>query len=128
MIVKVTLPIYRKVRKKDVLVGLNQVSLLHRYTKNKWKQDYDKIVNDNMTRFMNEPYDGKYEIEYLLYYKNVRCDLGNVCCIAEKFALDSLQVLGVLKDDNVSRHVRSTYTVGGVDKENPRVEMTIKRI
>ncbi|MGL5715380.1 MAG: hypothetical protein ACRCX2_20345, partial [Paraclostridium sp.] len=63
-IAKATLPIYRKVRKKDVLVGLNQVSLMHRYSKNALKQKYDDIVSSTLKRYMSEPYDGKYEIVY----------------------------------------------------------------
>jgi hypothetical protein len=44
----------------------------------------------------------------------------------EKFILDSFQTLGITNQDNVKYHLGTTWSVGGEDKLNPRVEITLK--
>lgn len=123
-----TNPIYKTTRNRKTLLGWNQVLAMHRFTKNSLKRWYDTVVLSQLSGKKIEEYDGKYGIEITLYYENARCDLGNVCGIAEKFTLDALQECGALKNDNVVRCVETKYLVGGCDKENPRVEVNIYKI
>jgi len=54
-------------------------------------------------------------------------DLGNVCSIIQKFTDDALIELGAIPDDNF-KVVRSVwYLFGGVDKGNPRAELSIQK-
>lgn len=111
-----------------MLLGWNQILMLHRYTKNTLKRWYDGVVLSQVSGKEVEEYDGKYGIRITLFYQNARCDLGNVCGVAEKFTLDALQECCVLKNDNVTRCVETNYIVGGCDKENPRVEIEIYKV
>lgn len=123
-----TNPIYKITRNKKTLLGWNQVLMMHRFTKNNLKRWYDSVVLSQISGKEIEEYDGKYGIEIVLFYHNARCDLGNVCGVAEKFTLDALQEGGVLKNDNVTKCVETKYIVGGCDKENPRVEVKLYKI
>lgn len=64
------------------------------------------------------------------YYpaSNRQCDVTNVCSIHSKYFLDSLVELGKLKDDNYKFVPTEIFTIGTVDKENPRVEIKIEEI
>lgn len=128
MIANVEVPIYKTTRKKKTLLGWNQIALMHYKSRNNLKVWYTKEVEKRIDRTNMETYDGLYEAVFTLYYENVRCDLSNVCSVADKFVMDAIQELGLVKNDNVSRYVKATYLVGGRDKENPRVEVIIKRI
>lgn len=62
-------------------------------------------------------------IEYKLFMGSARrVDLSNVCSIVDKFFCDSLVNYGVIEDDSTSFLKSVTYSYGGIDRENPRVE------
>ena len=77
------------------------------------------------------------QIEASPRYKKVFCiytiypmskrkfDLGNVCCIHQKFFEDALVELGKLEDDNVDFIPLVIYKKGEIDKNNPRVEVDV---
>lgn len=56
-----------------------------------------------------------------------RRDLLNVISVVDKFALDALVSAEILPDDNVYRVQYGTIRFAGIDKENPRVVMTITK-
>jgi hypothetical protein len=59
---------------------------------------------------------------YTVYPPNKRLfDIGNVCCIHQKFFEDALVELGKLPDDNYNNIPLIMYMFGSVDKDNPRV-------
>ena len=63
-------------------------------------------------------------VEFTWYTKNLRKDVDNVT-FAKKFILDGLVEAGILEDDN-RKHVALATDIGiRVDKENPRVEISI---
>lgn len=67
-----------------------------------------------------------YRFTYTLFQETKRkTDVANVCCVVDKFCCDSLVSLGVLPDDNHNIIKEVVYRYGGVDKENPRVELEI---
>lgn len=71
----------------------------------------------------------KIEIHYKLFPRTKRlCDVNNVCSAVDKFFSDALVELGKLQDDNYLFLPRVVSEFGGVDKDNPRVEITIKEI
>lgn len=68
----------------------------------------------------------KYEIQYVLYVPDRRRrDLANACCIVGKYFEDLLQTKGITKDDSCVYLPKITYSYGGVDVDNPRIEATI---
>ena len=63
---------------------------------------------------------------YTVYPKDKRSfDLGNVCCVHEKFFEDALVELGKLPDDNRNHRPFVVYRYGGIDANNPRVEIEV---
>jgi hypothetical protein len=68
----------------------------------------------------------EFSIAYVLYAPDKKLrDLANVLSVVDKYACDALVEMKVLKDDSVDHLKTITFSYAGVDKENPRVEMTI---
>jgi len=67
---------------------------------------------------------------YTVFRKDRRdYDVNNVCSIADKFFMDALVERGKIPDDNQRYYLGFGETNhGGVDKENPRIEVEIKEI
>lgn len=126
--IRFSVPVYYELtRDKTVLVGLNfDRSKAHFHTKNKIKKYYHQLVADKLKEF--EPITGKYRLHYTYYYKNVSTDVSNVTAMIEKYVLDGLQVCGIISNDSVKHHIGSCTDVGGQDKDNPRVEITIRGV
>ena len=70
----------------------------------------------------------QFTVNYKVYYKSPVCDGSNIVALIEKFYLDAIKVHGLISDDNVNYHLGSTWSVAGQDKDDPRVEITIKEI
>ena len=126
---KITLPIYWTDVKKTKpstthLVGENFFRNAHYHVKNKLKKDYHELVANQLK---GQPIEtlSQFTVKYTLYYKNPSSDPSNIVSKIEKFTLDALQELGVLKEDNVLHHLGSSFVIGGCDKQSPRVEVEI---
>jgi len=55
-------------------------------------------------------------------------DIGNVTAVHKKFFEDALVELGHLPEDNYNFVIGSSESFGHIDKENPRVEITITEV
>ena len=67
-------------------------------------------------------------IHYTVYPKTKRSfDIDNVVSIHKKYFQDALVEMGRIEDDDFTRIVGSSESYGGVDKDNPRVEITITK-
>ena len=60
--------------------------------------------------------------------QNRLIDRANPLSIAEKFFCDALTEFGCIPDDNDEYIYSTTYLTGGVDRKNPRVEITITEL
>jgi len=88
------------------------------------KQDFHELVHNQVKNLPKEPL--KYfTVQYELFYKNPSSDGSNIISKIEKFLLDALKAEELILDDNVTKHLGSTWSIGGQDKQNPRVEITI---
>jgi len=59
---------------------------------------------------------------------NRKWDLGNVLSIVQKFTDDALIECGVISDDSYKVIPVVVYQFGGIDKQNPRIELEIETI
>ena len=50
----------------------------------------------------------------------------NPCSIIDKFTCDALVKAEIIEDDSFKQIKKVSYIFGGVDKHNPRCELTIK--
>lgn len=121
--ITITLPLYwQQSNSKTVLVGMSWYRNAHHFTQNKWKQEFQELVSEQVSNVkIASPYATKLNI----YYKNPSCDSSNVAALMEKVVLDALQKLDITVNDNVQHHVTSTWSVAGQDKLNPRCEIVI---
>lgn len=127
----ISLPIYytQTFKTKDDkvwLVGDNAFRNWHYHLKNKVKQHYHSLVEEQLKDAT--AIDGPYKVHMDLFYKNANSDPSNIISRMEKFSLDGLQELGLIKDDNMKFHFGTSWNEPIQDKENPRVEITIKQI
>ena len=54
-----------------------------------------------------------------------RCDIGNIASIHQKFFEDAFVESGCLSDDNFNNIPMCIFLWGGIDKNNPRVEVSV---
>ena len=124
-----TLPIYYthivKKKKETFLVGLNKYERLHFQPRNKMKQYYYALIRPKIAI---KPIKGKIATHYTLYYKNKVSDAPNVVSVIDKMLMDALQEYGIIQQDNVQCYIKSSWEVGGQDKENPRIEVKISEM
>jgi Holliday junction resolvase RusA-like endonuclease len=113
-------------KKKNFILNLNVYRNAHYQTLNKVKQRYKEAMTEQIKAL---PKLNQIQIGYRLYPKTRRlCDISNILAIHDKFFCDALQELGKLEDDNYLYLNTVTYSMGEVDKENPRVEIYIWEI
>ena len=123
----INLPIYYVEEKKTKadktwLVGMNAYRNWHYHLSNKIKTHYHNLVAGST---LPDPIDKGFTLSITIYYKNPSCDGSNIAALMEKFTLDSLQELNIIKQDNVKHHLGTIWKIGGQDKENPRAEIEI---
>ena len=106
---------------KSWILNLNQYRNTYFRTLNTVKINYKEKMAEQILR---SPKYNKIACIYTVYPANKRSfDLGNVCCIHQKFFEDALVELGKLPDDNYNHIPLVIYIFGGVDNKNPRVEI-----
>lgn len=110
-------------KKKDWRLNLNEYRNTHFRTLNTCKVNYKQ---DMARQVLAGPGYNKVACIYTVYPKSKRSfDVGNVCCIHQKFFEDALVELGKLEDDNFHNIPLSIYAYGGIDAENPHVDVDV---
>lgn len=124
----INLPYFIQIGKKRYSCNLNQYKNSHYRLTNTMKKEFKEIITDDVLEIVPENMQ-RIKVHFKIFYENKRkFDLDNVISIVSKFSLDALTELGRIPDDNYENVVQITGTFGGVDKENPRVEMRIKHL
>ena len=122
----VTLPleVYYSEKKKFIL-NLNNYRNAHYRVLSIAK----KVYTENLVaRFKDySRFNDPVSLEYIYYAKsNRRLDVSNPCSIIDKFTCDALVKAKIIEDDSFKQIKKVSYVFGGVDKHNPRCELTIK--
>ncbi|MCI4435679.1 MAG: hypothetical protein JHC33_02560 [Ignisphaera sp.] len=128
--INLTLPVYyeetfKTKPSKTHLVSMNMYRNIHFHLKNKIKCYFEWLIIEQLTKLGACKIAGKYQIEYVYYYKSTVSDLMNVISLISKFTNDALQTYGAVVNDNVQYCIKESAIVGGLDKSNPRVEIRI---
>ena len=124
--IKLDLPLYvfvSKVRKK--WLTLNSYRNWHYKVSNnckkKFKEDIKHLMNFNLK--------GQVRIDYEYYAPDKRKrDLMNVISVIDKFFQDAMVEGGCIEADDVSIVIEVNSKFMGIDRENPRLEVTITNI
>lgn len=112
-----------KSRAKNFTLNLNVYRNTHYQTLNKVKVNYKTHLSKQISEL---PFLNKIRIVYTLYTGTRRkCDIANVLSIHDKFFCDALVELGKIQDDDYEKVPEVTYRFGGIDRENPRVEIQL---
>ena len=113
-------------KKKNFYLNLNKYNTWHFQEKNQLKKLF-KISIIIQVRDLQPIKCCK--TTYTIYYPtNRKFDLDNIGSVVAKFTHDVLTEAGILVDDNYTILKELTYKFGGIDKNNPRCEVTIEEI
>ena len=115
-----------KIGKKNHL-NLNTYRNLHFQSLNNGKKKFKNLIKEDALKLpvFNNPV----KLEYLYFLRDKRLvDVGNIHSVVEKYFLDALVELGRIEDDNYQYVIGASYYFGGIDKDNPRCEVTIKEV
>lgn len=124
---KYTAPLYvvKGVKKpKNVYFNLNNYRNWNHFLSNDLKIQYKELLKEQLKR---KKYIHPIKLTFILWKKsNRKIDRANPLSIHEKFFCDALQEYGCIPDDNDEYITQTTYKTGGLDRENPRVEIIIE--
>ncbi|QWY83752.1 holliday junction resolvase RusA-like protein [Rhizobium phage RHph_X3_15] len=113
-----------KKKQDKFYLNLNAYRNAHFHTLNKAKVIFKDLV---ATAIGTLPSMKQVELTFTLFMGSYRsADLSNICSVVDKFFCDALVELGKLPDDNLEHIGTVDYRFGGVDKNNPRVDVTLK--
>lgn len=116
-----------KLPKQFFILNLNNYRNAYYQTLNNTKKNYKTAIANQLKAV--PVYTGPIKIHYRLFPQTKRLsDIGNVIAVHKKYFEDALVEAGKIPDDNYNHVVSSSEDFGEVDKENPRVEITIKQI
>lgn len=110
-------------KKKHFYLNLNQYRNAHFHVLSKAKNVFHDIVKPKLRHL---PKFERVCLTYTLFTRTEQlCDIANICCIVDKFFSDTLVSCGVIEDDNRKIVFSVVHNWGGVDKLDPRVEVSI---
>ena len=119
----ISLPIKINVGKKYFYLNLNQYRNAHFHVLNKAKAQFSQIIAPLLK---DVPHLQQCRFHYIYYAPSKReVDVANVCSIVDKFFSDVFVTAGKLIDDNYNYLDQVTYSFGGIDCDNPRVDVLI---
>ncbi len=115
-----------KSKDKRIAMNLNTYRNLHFLVNNQAKKVYKDLMKEQLENLEIET---PVEITYQVFKPSKRSlDKMNVVSIASKFFLDAVTEYGCWDDDNDDNVKTETILPTEIDKDNPRVEITIKTI
>lgn len=124
--IKIDLPLYvfvSKIRKK--WLTLNSYRNWHYSVSNNCKKKFKEDIRSSLDFKLI----GQVRIDYEYYAPDKRKrDLMNVISVIDKFFQDALVESGCIEADDVSIVIEVNSKFMGIDRENPRLEVTITNI
>lgn len=110
---------------------LNQLIGYAKIRKGRWckyndvKRDYEDLIRVAVHQACPKYIHETYQITTTFYVKNRRKDPTNIVSAAEKIILDGFQKAGLVTGDGWKNVKPPKTTWWEVDKENPRIEITL---
>ena len=118
----------KRVEDKRVILNFNQY---HTWVPRQ-RNDYKQLYTEQLQPFLSQLPQLQHidRITYIVYYERNgdSPDTRNITNLIDKFFCDALVHYNIIPDDNHNIILNTMDSWGGVDKVNPRVEITIKGI
>jgi len=127
--IKISVPLFiilpRKTKAdRKMYLNLNGYRNWHFIVSNIIKQKFCEGLESSLNGLK---FKGKLDITYTLFKGSKRkIDRANILSIVEKFFCDALTHYECIEDDNDEVLKATHYYTGGIDKDNPRVEIIIE--
>ena len=118
----VILPLSVTIGRTRVSMSRNRWENLHFRQKTKVKEVIRALVYEQV--ILCAALGATVSVSSVLYVDRLNCDLGNFNDVLLKICSDCLVKAGIITDDNVKVIKTETRLFGGVDKLNPRLEIT----
>lgn len=117
--------------KTKFILNLNNYRNANYYDLNKAKKKYSELVLGSLIDQGLRKHEviGPVALEYAYFAPRAfKVDVMNPCAVIDKFTCDALTTFRFWPDDNINiiQSVSSKY--GGVDRKNPRCELTIIKL
>lgn len=117
-------PLSIGIGKRKFILNLNQYRNTHYRVTNNAKIKYKEFMKSQIVKYKKKL--GQSLFIYTVYKGDKRnFDIGNVCAIHQKFFEDALVELGLMDDDKFSIIPMVMFVYGGIDKDNPHVEIEV---
>lgn len=128
---KILINTYKRGEKKGkenwFYLNLNSYRNAHYFILNNSKILFKELMSSQINNLPNLG-EGYINIKYTLYPSSKKLsDVSNICSIVDKYFCDALVQSGKLPDDNYKYITTVIYAFGKVDKNNPRVEIEIRK-
>ena len=115
-----------KSKNKDFILNLNNYRNAHYQVLNKTKVEFCNVM-DKRYPHDYEKAPGEVRTTYTVYgASNRKFDLPNVCSIVQKYFEDWMTHKGIIDTDDITVITNCEYHFGGIDKDNPRVEIAVE--
>lgn len=122
--IKLVCPISITLGKKVYHLNLNNYRNWHYQVSNNLKREFKEIMRSQLEGLKS--IQGRVCIKYTLFVSSKRrLDLRNITTVVDKFLCDALQEYKIIPDDNYNICCMFIDRFGGIDKNNPRIEVTI---
>jgi len=131
---KIIVPAFLKIRtgrnkktgkeKFSNALNINFYRNAHYIFNDRAKKEFKDIIRDDVSAL---PVFFKVKPVYK-YYLRQKADVGNVHSVIEKYFLDALVELGKIPDDDCYQVTGADYEFAGIDRDNPRCEITIEEL
>ena len=116
----------KKGKDKKISINLNTYRNLHFQVNNQCKKMYKEMMREQLE---NRKIDTPVEITYQVFKPSKRSlDKMNVVSIASKYFLDAVTEYGCWDDDNDDNVKTEIILPTEIDRDNPRIQITIKTI
>ena len=123
-LINLTCPISLQLGRKTYYLNLNAYRNWHYQVSNKLKQLFKEAMRSQLENL--SPINSPISITYTLYVPSARkCDLRNYTTVVDKFLCDALQEYLIIPDDNYTVIKSVSDIFGGIDRNNPRIEVNI---
>lgn len=125
--IKLTCPVKIEMGSKKLrtyYLNLNNYRNWHYQVSNKLKVMFKGLMHSQLKDI--KPVKEVHSITYTIFFGSKRrADLMNIGTVVDKFLCDALQEYNIIPDDDKEFLHTFIFEYGGIDKGNPRVEVTI---